>query len=51
MALVMMGQNLGMFVAPVVFGALVEATDWTTAGYLLIPFALAGFLAARQVRA
>ncbi len=43
LAVVMVGQNLGMFVAPVVFGALVEASGWVVAGYWLIPFALLGF--------
>jgi nitrate/nitrite transporter NarK len=50
LAVVMLGQNLGMFVAPVIFGAMVEATSWTVAGLGLIPMALLGFFAARQVR-
>jgi predicted MFS family arabinose efflux permease len=45
LAVVMLGQNLGMFIAPIVFGALVEANGWIVAGYWLIPFALLGFVA------
>ena len=44
MAVIMVGQNLGMFVAPVLFGALVEANGWVVAGYWLIPFAGLGFV-------
>lgn len=50
LAVIMLGQNLGMFVAPVLFGALVEATGWTVAGYWLIPFALMGFVSGRLVK-
>ncbi len=50
LAVVMVGQNLGMFVAPVIFGALVEASGWIVAGYWLIPFALLGFVAGWLVK-
>ncbi|MEW5956300.1 MAG: MFS transporter [Chloroflexota bacterium] len=50
MAVLMVGQNLGMFVGPAVFGNLVEATSWVTAGYLLIPVAVAGVIAGWFVR-
>lgn len=46
MAVLAFGQNLGMFIGPVVFGKMVELTTWTTAGYLLIPIALVGIGAA-----
>lgn len=44
LAVVMVGQNAGMFLAPVLFGALVEANGWIVAGYWLIPFALLGLV-------
>ncbi|MAT95836.1 MAG: hypothetical protein CL608_01615 [Anaerolineaceae bacterium] len=50
LAVVMVGQNLGMFVAPVVFGALVETSGWIVAGYWLIPFAVLGFVAGWLVK-
>ena len=50
LAVIMLGQNLGMFVAPVMFGALVESSGWVTAGLWLIPFALLGFVAGRLVK-
>jgi hypothetical protein len=39
-----------MFVAPVVFGTLVEASGWIVAGYWLIPVAVLGFLAGWLVK-
>jgi MFS family permease len=32
-----MGQNLGMFIGPIMFGKLVESIGWSGAGYVLIP--------------
>jgi nitrate/nitrite transporter NarK len=46
MAVVALGQNLGMFVGPVFFGQAAELTSWAVAGYLLIPVALIGTIAA-----
>jgi len=46
MAVLAFGQNLGMFIGPVVFGKMVELTTWATAGYLLIPIAGIGIGAA-----
>jgi NNP family nitrate/nitrite transporter-like MFS transporter len=46
MAVVALGQNLGMFVGPVLFGTAVELTGWAVAGYLLIPAAIIGTIAA-----
>jgi predicted MFS family arabinose efflux permease len=51
MAILVMGQNLGMVVGPVLFGGLVETVGWTMAGYALIPVALLGFGAAWQTHA
>lgn len=50
MAVVMAGQNLGMFVGPVVFGGLVETIGWATAGYALIPVCVVGVVAGWSVR-
>ncbi len=50
LAVVMVGQNLGMFIGPVLFGKMVESLSWVNAGVLLIPFCLLGFIAAWQVR-
>jgi MFS family permease len=35
-------QNLGMFIGPALFGALLEITSWSTAGYLMIPLCAIG---------
>ncbi len=45
MAMVALGQNLGMFLGPVVFGAVVESSGWAMAGYVMIPVLLLGFVA------
>lgn len=50
LAVIMVGQNLGMFAAPVAFGALVEAVGWVTAAYWLIPVAVMGAGAAWLAR-
>ena len=50
LAVIMVGQNLGMFAAPVLFGRLVESLGWAAAGYWLIPFAVLGFLAGYMVK-
>ncbi len=35
-----LGQNLGMFIGPILFGQLVEMAGWASAGYSLIPICL-----------
>lgn len=50
LAVVMVGQNLGMFVAPALFGEVVEAIGWTPAAAWLVPVALLGGLAGWLVR-
>ena len=45
MAVVALGQNLGMFIGPMLFGALVESSGWAVAGYWMIPILLLGFVA------
>jgi hypothetical protein len=37
-----LGQNLGMYVGPLLFGTLLETTTWAVAGYSLIPVCLIG---------
>lgn len=37
MAVLTLGQNLGMFLGPLLFGAIVESAGWATAGYWMIP--------------
>jgi MFS family permease len=44
LAVVMFGQNLGMFIGPILFGSLVERLGWVMAGYCLAPFCILGFV-------
>jgi MFS family permease len=37
MAVLALGQNLGMFIGPIMFGRLAESIGWVGAGYFLIP--------------
>jgi len=50
MAVMALGQNLGMFIEPVLFGKLVEMTGWAGAGYILIPICLLGVVAGWLVK-
>lgn len=50
LAIVMIGQNFGMFFGPVVFGKLIELQGWVTASYWLIPVCLVGFFVASRVK-
>jgi dipeptide/tripeptide permease len=45
-----MGQNLGSLVGPILFGQIVEKSGWMIAGYLMIPFCLAGFISGWLVK-
>ena len=45
MAMVALGQNLGMFIGPMLFGSIVESSGWAMAGYVMIPVLLLGFVA------
>jgi len=38
-------QNLGMFIGPYLFGALLEVTSWSVAGNLMIPLCVLGIIA------
>jgi nitrate/nitrite transporter NarK len=44
LAVVAMGQNLGMVIGPILLGSLVESIGWAPAGYWLIPICLLGFV-------
>jgi MFS family permease len=50
MAVLALGQSLGMFIGPVLFGKLVEMTGWAGAGYILIPISLLGVVAGWLVK-
>jgi MFS family permease len=50
LAIVLVGQNLGQLVGPVLFGELVQRLGWLTAGHLMIPFCLLGFISAWMVK-
>jgi MFS family permease len=45
MAVLALGQNLGMFVGPIMFGKLAETIGWVGAGYALIPICAIGVTA------
>ena len=50
LAVVLIGQNAGNLVAPVLFGELVSSLGWAAAGYAMIPVALVGFACGWLVR-
>ncbi len=50
LAVIMMCQNLGMVVGPILFGVMAESFGWAVAGYAMIPLALAGFVLAWRVK-
>jgi MFS family permease len=45
MAVLALGQNLGMFIGPIMFGRLAETIGWVGAGYALIPVCIIGVIA------
>ena len=50
LAVILVGQNLGQLVGPVLFGVLVQRFNWMIAGYLMIPFCLLGFISGWMVK-
>lgn len=50
MAVLTMGQNLGVVVGPALFGLLAEQVSWTAASLSLLPIFLLGFILAWRVR-
>ena len=50
LAVILIGQNLGSLLGPILFGLIVEKSGWTMAGYMMIPFCLLGFLSGWMVK-
>lgn len=50
LAVILIGQNLGQLIGPVVFGGLVNSLGWAAAGNLLIGVCLVGFASAWMVK-
>jgi MFS family permease len=50
LAVVLIGQNLGQLLGPIFFSEMIEKVGWVTAGYLLIPFCLIGFVSGWMVK-
>jgi predicted MFS family arabinose efflux permease len=50
LGVVAMGQNLGMFIGPSLFGRLLERFDFATAGYLMIPICVVAIICAWIVK-
>jgi MFS family permease len=46
MAVLALGQNLGMVIGPAIFGPMAESMGWAVAGYLMIPITAIGIIAA-----
>jgi MFS family permease len=50
LAVVLIGQNLGQLVGPLLFGEFVNSLGWLAAGDLMIPVCLLGFISGWLVR-
>lgn len=50
LAVILVGQNLGQLLGPIIFGQAVNAWGWAAAGYAMIPVSLIGFAAAWMVK-
>ena len=50
LAVVLIGQNLGQLLGPILFGQIVQSSGWLMAGYMMIPFCLIGFISAWLVK-
>jgi MFS family permease len=50
LAVVALGQNLGMVIGPLLFGMSIEIMGWVAAGYWLVPICLLGFVAGWMVK-
>ena len=50
LAVILIGQNLGQLIGPVLLGELIGRVGWVAAGYALIPVCLLGFVSAWLVR-
>jgi MFS family permease len=50
LAVVLMGQNIGQLLGPILFGEIVQRSNWAIAGYAMIPFCLLGFVSGWMVK-
>jgi MFS family permease len=50
LAVVLIGQNVGQLLGPILFGQMVNVWGWVPAGYLLVPVCLVGFISAWMVK-
>jgi MFS family permease len=50
LAVVLIGQNIGQLLGPLLFGEIVKGSGWAMAGYLMIPFCLLGFISGWMVK-
>ena len=50
LAVILMGQNFGQLFGPILFGEIVQRSGWLTAGYMMIPFCLLGFICGWRVK-
>jgi predicted MFS family arabinose efflux permease len=50
LAAVLIGQNFGQLLGPILFGEIVRTSSWLMAGTLMIPFCLIGFMSAWLVK-
>jgi MFS family permease len=50
LAVILIGQNFGQLLGPILFGALIERSSWAMAGYMMIPFCLLGFISGWMVK-
>jgi len=50
LAVILVGQNLGQLIGPVLFGGLIERLGWVSAGYWMIPICLLGFVSGWMVK-
>jgi len=39
-----LGQNLGMYIGPILFGYLLDTTTWAIAGYAMVPICAIGVI-------
>jgi MFS family permease len=50
LAVILIGQNFGSLLGPILFGQIVERAGWMMAGYMMIPFCLLGFISGWMVK-
>lgn len=50
LAVVLIGQNVGQLLGPILFSEIVKSSGWAMAGYMMIPFCLIGFISGWMVK-